>query len=137
MADQDDLPLHFVRPHADVLQEPDMNRVVEERMKIQEHIDTWLRHGTNMLENVGRLRVDRLWLERDIETLEPVGNRPSEKRCIGLARPLQRDRLQQAEHALFVLRLDHDDRRARSQDQFEVMTSIHQGIIRQPGSLSM
>ena len=137
VTDQHNLPMYLAGAKTDVLEQAHVYRVVEKRMKVEQDVDAGLRDGSNVLENVGGLRIDGLRFERDIQTLQPVRNRPSKQGRVGLASTLQRYGLQHAQHALLVLRFDHDDWRARSQDQFEISTSVHQGMLRQPGSLSM
>ena len=123
-----------------------MHRVFKERMKIEQHIDARLGDRANVLQDVGRLCIDRLGLKRYIDALQPIGNRPSKQRRIRIARSRDRDRLQQLKHALFILRFDNDNRGTRSKYKIEVVTSIHAAvqsswlaaaILLQPGKFSL
>jgi len=102
---------------ADVLQQPDRDRVLQVGVEVQQHIDAGLTHRANVLENVVRFGVVQLRFEVDIQPLQAVRDAPAKQRQVLFARPGNRDGSQQIEHARLITSLDHDDRGTRSQDQ--------------------
>ena len=78
VTDQYELAWHVAVLNADVLEQANVDGVANKRMKIEQHVRTRFGYGANVLEHVCRLRVDRLGFERNIDSLQPIGDRPAE-----------------------------------------------------------
>ena len=92
---------------ADVLYEADMHRVIEKRVKIEQHVNRGFRNHTDVFHHVNRLGVHQLRREIDVQALQPVGDGPAKQWYILGCRRLQPYRLQHAKHSSLVAGL-HD-----------------------------
>ena len=72
MAYEQQRDLGLVRAEGDVLQQPDMNRLLQERMEIEQRVNARLGNGADVAQRFLRVRVVTLRLEVEIEALQAV-----------------------------------------------------------------
>ena len=125
MADQHDLPRRVLVPYTDVFEQPHMYRIVKKRVEVEQDVDAGLGNCANVLEHIRGFGIHALWLQGDIEALQTVGHGPAKQWHVVGARGCDRDRLQYFEYASFILRFDHDDWRSGTQNDFEIVASVH------------
>ena len=94
-----------------------MDRLIEERMKVEQRIDSGLGNRAYVAQGFLGLGVVPLRLEIEIEPLQTVRDGPAEERAIGARGTGERDLSQQLEYARFVGGLDDDQRRSRFENE--------------------
>ena len=124
VADQDDLAADFGLLQANVLQQADVQRVVQEWVKIEQHVDARLGDCADVAEHVRRIGVQFLRLERQVLPLQTIGDRPAEYGQMASRRP-HGGRQEHLQDAAFVPGFDDDDGCAGPQDQVEVVVLRH------------
>ena len=109
---------------ADVLEQPHVHRVGQERMEVEQHVDAGDVRGAHRLEHRGRLGVVLLGAaEIDVQAAQPVGDGPLEHRRVR-GREARRQRREQLERARLVARLDDDERHAAAKQRFELLARV-------------
>ncbi len=94
-----------------------MDRLVQERMKVEQRVDSGLGNRPYVAQGFLGFGVVPLRLEIEIEPLQAVRDRPTEERAIGARGTGERDLSQQLEYARFVGGLDDDQRRSRFENE--------------------
>ena len=79
MADEHKLFWHLAVANTDILDQPDMHRVFEKRMKVEQYKDAGLRDRSDVFEYFAWLRIERLRFENNVEALQTVRDRPAKK----------------------------------------------------------
>ncbi len=125
VTDKHELPRNSAVVDADVLDQSDVHRVAEKRVEVEQYVDSRFRNRTDVPEHIRGLGVHQLRFQVYIDSLQPVRHGPTEQRKIITGRRLQRDGLQDFQNSCLVTGLDNDDRRPRSQNDFEVLSSFH------------
>ena len=109
VTDQHQRARHLREALADVLQQPDVHRVGEEWVEVEEHIKARLVGGANALEHLRRVCVVLLRAaEIHIDSPQSVGHRPLKNGRVTRAGTLQRQAFQQRERSRFIARFDQD-----------------------------
>ena len=125
MADQQQRHFGGVRRERDVLEQPDVHGLLQERMKVQQGVHARFRDGADVAQRFLGLGVVALRLEVEIEALQAVRDRPAEQRAVGARGPGRGDLAQQVEHARLVRGLDDDQRRSRFENELQVAAVVH------------
>ena len=125
MADQQQRDFGVVRRQCDVLEQPDVDRLVQERMKVEQRVDARFRDGADVAQRFFGLGVVALRFEIEIESLQAVRDRPAKQRAVGARGARQGDLAQQLEDARLVRGLDDDQRRSRFENELQVAAVVH------------
>jgi hypothetical protein len=125
MTDQHDDDAGIFGADCDVLQQPRMDRVVEERVKIEQHEHRRARQRPNMGQHIPGLDIVSLRLQIEIKPLQAIRDGPAVQRPIFGGRAGHRHSGDQFEQAPFIGGFDDHDRRSRAQHEFEVTQFAH------------
>jgi hypothetical protein len=108
MADQQQRDLGVVRRQCDVFEQPDVNRLLQERVKVEQGKHARLPGCANVPQRLFGLGVMPLGFELQIEPLDAVRDRPAEQRAVGACGTRHGDFAQQLEHTRLVRGFDDD-----------------------------
>jgi hypothetical protein len=78
VTEQYDLPADVIEGQAGVFEQPEVDRIREVRMKVEQDVHPGFRDRTNMAQDVRRLRVMQLRLHENVESLQAIRYRPAE-----------------------------------------------------------
>ncbi len=124
VAEEHDGDRRFLVVLRDVLDHPHVDGIVQERVEIEEHVDAGRGRGVEVAQQGGRFGECFLGRQVDVRALQALRAGPLEYVPVTPAARPGTGLVHEGEHALFLARLDHDEREAGGQEHLELPARV-------------